>query len=117
MRSHDFADDGEAEAGPFLLFARAAPEPFENVLPILPWHAAAAIGHLDPAATIDLSRSLPFQAGRERPRSQSDFSAHPRARERLLLRRLAARFRRTQWSSAGRWPRAPSRPQPRMRSC
>src|SRR5262249_43245957 len=48
-----FADDGEAEPGPFLLFARAAPEPFENVLPILPWHAAAAIGHLDPAATID----------------------------------------------------------------
>src|SRR5215467_3115788 len=53
MRSHDFADDGEAEAGPFLLFARATPEPFENVLPILPWHAAATIGHLDPAATID----------------------------------------------------------------
>jgi hypothetical protein len=53
MRSHDFADDGEAEAGPFLLFARATPEPFENVLPILPWHAAAAIGHLDPAGTMD----------------------------------------------------------------
>src|SRR5262245_6079097 len=53
MRSHDFADDGEAEAGAFLLFARAAPEPFENVLPILSRDAAAAIGHLDPAGTID----------------------------------------------------------------
>src|SRR5262245_51407167 len=39
MRSHDFADDGEAEACPFLLFARATPEPFENILPIVPWHA------------------------------------------------------------------------------
>src|SRR5262245_35964281 len=53
MRSHDFVDDGEAEAGALLLFAPAAPEPLENVLTILPRHAAAAIGHLDPAATID----------------------------------------------------------------
>src|SRR5262249_8947729 len=53
MRSHDFADDGEAEAGAFLLFARAAPEPLETALPILWRHAAAAIGHFDAAGTID----------------------------------------------------------------
>src|SRR5262249_41086301 len=54
MRSHDLADDGEAEAGAFLLFAPAAPEPFENVLSILWRHAAAAIGHFNPTGTIDL---------------------------------------------------------------
>src|SRR5262249_29312264 len=53
MRSHDFADDGEAEAGAFLLFAPAAPEPFENVLSILWRNAAAAIGHLNPAGAVD----------------------------------------------------------------
>src|SRR5262245_63445573 len=53
MRPHDLADDGEAEAGAFLLFAPAAPEPFENVLSILRWHAAAAIGHFYPAPAID----------------------------------------------------------------
>src|SRR5262249_42055066 len=53
MRSHDFVDDGEAEAGAFLLFARAAPEPFENVLSMLWRHAATAIGHFNPAGTID----------------------------------------------------------------
>src|SRR5262249_58537172 len=53
MRPHDLADDGEAEAGAFLLFAPAAPEPFENVLSILRWHAAAAIGHFNPAGAID----------------------------------------------------------------
>src|SRR5262249_49503771 len=53
MRAHDFADDGEAEAGAFLLFARAAPEPLENVLAILWRHAATAIGHFDAAGTID----------------------------------------------------------------
>src|SRR5262245_15139065 len=53
MRSHDFADDGEAEARAFFLFAPATPEPFENVLSILSWHADAAIGHFDPAGTVD----------------------------------------------------------------
>src|SRR5215467_15256736 len=53
MRSHDLADDGEAEAGAFLLFAPAPPEPFENVLSILPRHAATAIGHFNPASTVD----------------------------------------------------------------
>src|SRR5262249_15443790 len=53
MRSHDFADDGETEAGALLLFPRAAPEPLENVLSIRPRHAAAAISHFDPAGTID----------------------------------------------------------------
>src|SRR5262249_31273170 len=53
MRSHDFADDSEAEAGAFLLFAPAAPEPLENVLTILPRHAAAAISHFDPAGAVD----------------------------------------------------------------
>src|SRR3984893_14091973 len=53
MRSRDFADDGEAEAGAFLLFARPTPEPLENFLSILLRHAAAAIGHVDPAGTID----------------------------------------------------------------
>src|SRR5262249_2666738 len=53
MRSHDFADDGEAEAGPFLLFGRAAPEPLENVLSILWRHTAAAIGHFNPPSTVD----------------------------------------------------------------
>src|SRR5207247_1091156 len=53
MRSHDFADDGKAEAGALLLFPRAAPKPLEDALSILPRHAAAAIGHVDPAGTID----------------------------------------------------------------
>src|SRR6516165_3134366 len=51
MRSHDFADDSEAESGAFLFFTRAAPEPLEDVLSIVPRHAAAAIGHFDPAPT------------------------------------------------------------------
>src|SRR6516164_2363931 len=53
MRSHDLADDGEAEAGAFLLFAPAAPEPFENVRSILWRHTTAAIGHFNPASTVD----------------------------------------------------------------
>src|SRR6516164_6155671 len=62
MREHDFADDGEAEAGAFLLFTRAAPEPLENVLAILWRHAAAAIGHFDAAGTID--RHVHFRSRR-----------------------------------------------------
>src|SRR5499427_9945003 len=53
MRAHDFVDDGEAEAGAFLLFTRAAPEPLEDILAIPPRHAATAIGHFDAAGTID----------------------------------------------------------------
>src|SRR5262249_2384233 len=53
MRWHVLAEEGEAEAGAFLLFAPAAPEPFENVLSILWRNAAAAIGHLNPAGAVD----------------------------------------------------------------
>jgi Lipocalin-like domain len=46
MRSHDFADDGEAQAGAFVSLPRTAPEPLENVLAILrgtpqPWSATS----------------------------------------------------------------------------
>src|SRR5215510_13819311 len=63
MRAHDFADDGEAESGPFLLFTRAAPEPLENALSIRPRHAATAIGHFDPAPTIDRHRHFRSSRG------------------------------------------------------
>src|SRR5215472_16542025 len=53
MRAHDFVDDGEAEAGAFLLFTRAAPEPLEDALAIPPRHAATAIGHFDAGGAID----------------------------------------------------------------
>src|SRR5262249_55005490 len=53
MRSHGFADDGEAQACSLLLFARPAPEPFENVLAILRRNPPAAISHINPASAIN----------------------------------------------------------------
>src|SRR6516164_11780616 len=53
MRAHDFGDDGETEAGALLLFARAAPEPLEDVRAILWQNTAAAIRDFDAARVID----------------------------------------------------------------
>src|SRR5262249_60822290 len=109
MRAHNFADDGKAEAGALLLFARAAPEPLENVLSIPPRHATAAIGHVDPAGTID--RHDHFRSSR-RVNDRVLDQISQRILERVSVCfdvHWPLGFRRTQWPCPVRWPRAPPR--------
>jgi hypothetical protein len=62
MRTRDLGNDGEAETGAGVAFARTAPEALEQMAPVVRRHARSAVRHTDRAIGTD--RDGYFRIGR-----------------------------------------------------